>query len=199
MSGNAEADVLDALKQTNDLLNEFTNSAGGNNTDQNSQLLRNMDVINQYMQNLFKQHNQTTQFLTYANQLWKLESYLSKKLHNDYMQVSNGSNTMSTTIYVVRQRYMDKTSTVFYRAWVTMVVKRTLLALLLIALLVALSSSQVITKTVFLILMAVVIIWYMVWFYYQIDTNSRRDPTDPSVFMNWNYYPKAGSNVACTA
>ena len=144
MSGNAEADVLDALKQTNDLLNEFTNSAGGNNTDQNSQLLR-------------------------------------------------------TTIYVVRQRYMDKTSTVFYRAWVTMVVKRTLLALLLIALLVALSSSQVITKTVFLILMAVVIIWYMVWFYYQIDTNSRRDPTDPSVFMNWNYYPKAGSNVACTA
>lgn len=187
---NAEADVLDVLDQTNRLLRQYTDpSSGAFLNSYDMALMLNMSSINLHMQNLFKQHNEMTQFLTYANQLWQLESYISKKLQSDSIAVKKGSNTMTTTIYDVRQRYMDKTSTVFYRVWLTTVMKRSILTTLLFATVIALAADNLITPTVSYVLMAVLIVYYFIWFYGQIDKNSRRDPQDPNVYLDWNYFP----------
>ena len=151
-------------------------------------------ALNSYMNELFKQHNQTTQFLTYANQLWKLESYIASKLKSDYMSTASGQSAMSTTIYVVRQRYMDKVSKIYYNTWVAMVLRRTLLCILVAATLVSLNASGGLGNVPFMILMTALGIYYLWWFYYQIDQNARRDPTDPSVFK-WTYSNSTNSTA----
>lgn len=195
MSSNAEADVLDSLRDTNELLSKYIDPQ----TNQplpiyEEELIVNMTAINVHMQNLFKQHNEMTQFLTYANQLWQLESYISKKLQSDSISVRRGTNTMSTTIYDVRQRYMDKSSTVFYRTWITMVLKRSILILLLVAAAAALAASDIITPTVSTVIIGILIAYYFIWFYGHIDLNSRRDRRDPNIYLDWKYYPQ-GDNM----
>ena len=185
----AQADVLGTLDTMGRLMRQSIDDTSGEVTTTTSVSLALNEAIgfmNTYMTDLFKQHNQTTQFLTYANQLWKLESYIGNKLNSDYMTTANGGKTMSTTIYVVRQRYMDKVSKIFYRTWTAMVLRRTLLVVLIAAALMAMSSTGLIDNTILVVALVALVVYYIVWFYYQIDSNARRDPTDPAVF-NFDY------------
>ncbi len=198
---SAQADVLDTLDKMGQLQRQaIDDKTGAVNTASSVSVPLNdaIGYLNTYMTDLFKQHNQTTQFLTYANQLWKLESYIGSKLDSDYMSTANGGNNMSTTIYVVRQRYMDKVSKIFYRTWTAMVLRRTLLVVLGAATLFSLSSTGVIDNTIFVVALILLVIYYVVWFYYQVDANARRDPTDPAVYkFSYAANKKDSHNNSC--
>ena len=186
---NAEDDVLQMTDVMGAIRRMFINADTGSMTTNSDKapaqsLQTAIGNLNLNMNNLFKQHNQTTQFLTYANQLWKLETYISNKLNSDFMQTKAGSSTMSTTIYVVRQRYMDKSAVVFYQVWLTMVLKRTLVCIVLAAVFTSMYATQLIDKKLYFTLLIVLLAYYVVWFYMQIDKNSRRDHVDPSILYN---------------
>ena len=181
--GYAEADVLDQLNYDAALLAAY--EAGKDYPSSMNDISPEIANLGTYIETLFSQHNQTTQYLTYANQLWKLESYLSNKLGSDYNATASSNEKMNSTIYVARQRYMDKAATVFYRSWIAMVLRQTLFCIIFTAVLVALYSADMLTYPVLVFLLVLLFVWYFFWFYHQIDLNSRRDHTDPSIFIDW--------------
>jgi hypothetical protein len=148
-----------------------------------AQLDNSIASLNLYMTNLFKQHNQTTQNLTYANQLFKLESYISNKLSADYKRTVAGTRDISSTVYTVRQKYMDSTSTIWYNYWTMGTLQGTLWFYLIAASLLCLEINGAFNDVIFLILLGTVFLICTIWFYYRIDSYSRRDRLDPNVYL----------------
>lgn len=149
--------------------------------------------LNSYIAHLFNQHADLTKYLSYINQLYKLEAYLTNKLDADFRQTVSGNSSMNVVIHKVRQRFMDKAALVYYRSWVSHILRHTLLCILIAGALMALLTSQAIGPVLYYIALTVLGIYYVVWMYIQLDRHYRRDRTDPATY----YWNKSGNKDQC--
>jgi hypothetical protein len=184
-TNHPQDDALRTIAQNQEFHQTYGGLSAARSWHELTDLHSELHQLGGYIENLFNQHNQTTQYLTYANQLWKLESYLSNKLASDYQANRFSNNKMTTTIYMTRQRYMDKAAAIFYKTWVSMMLRQTLFCILFAAVIISLYATSVITFEISIVLLVVLFLWYFFWFYHQIDLNSRRDHTDPSKFVDF--------------
>ena len=157
------------------------------------------DDMHIFMANLFQQHNRETQYLSYSNQLFKLESYISNKLAADHAKTVSGSTEMTTTIHQVRQRYADKASRVFYNSWFGYLFRVSLLFVLLAATLACLQMDGSVDKMIAVILLVILGLVYIVWIWIQIGQNAMRDRTNPNTIL-WTELKSAqnGNGSSCT-
>lgn len=162
-------------------LNDNTNV--GDACVPNDELSDSFDNLNVYMSNLFKQHNQTTQYLTYANQLLKLESYISNKLLADWHKVRSNSKDVRNIIHKIRQRYMDKQATVFFNYMIVGVMQVTIAVVLVSGIIMNLLLNGAIEPKLYYMLMGGIILFYFVYLYRTINLNSMRMRSNPNLFV----------------
>ncbi len=176
---NAKADFWTNFLQTN-----FSDGSTLNQTAPSARVAA-MQSLKDHIDELVKQHQDSTQAVSYANQLTKLESYIKKKLDVDYRQTFTSTDSVVKTIHQTRQRYIDKASQVYFNWWLVNVFHKSLLFLSVAAFLTIMTMSDALSAVAFTICMVVLSLLFVCWFYGQVGVDAMRDRDNPDVVV-WN-------------
>lgn len=150
---------------------------GATNKYMQTSIANKMAAQNAYIMEQIKQHENITQYLTYSNELYRVENALGAFLEKESQAYVHNANKVTNNIFKIRQKYMDKVYYVFWYNFYTFFIQLTIVTILTCGVLMSFFVRGILGPLVYYLLLIAVLIAYTVYSSLYFSDYYRRNKT----------------------
>lgn len=126
-------------------------------------IMKKMAAQEEYILEQLKQHEQITQYLTYANELYRTEKTLSSFMGREQESTKKTETKLRNNVYKARQRYLNRSYYIYWYSFYMFFMQMTIITLLTCGILMSFFVRGIIGPAAYYILLIVTLAVYTIW------------------------------------